>query len=96
VIHVRVHPPIRRIEDDAFFGCRLLTIADLNNEGLEEIGVWAFQYCTSLQRIVIPPAIRVIGKWAFYVCSRLTFVVLGGGVEEIGKGHSAIAHCYVK
>jgi hypothetical protein len=83
VIPVRVHPSIRVIKDNAFEGCRQLTIADLG-KGVEEIGVRAFCGCTSLREIVIPPAIRVIGGGAFAGCSELTIVVLGKGLEEIG------------
>ncbi len=39
--------------------------------GLEEIRPGAFRECTSLERIDIPPAIKVIQDSAFYRCSRL-------------------------
>ena len=42
--------------------------------GLEEIGVYAFQNCTSLTSITIPASVTFIGKYAFYGTS-LTSVV---------------------
>jgi hypothetical protein len=42
-----------------FYGCLQLTTAILG-EGLEEIGVQAFNECTSLQEILIPPAVKKI------------------------------------
>ncbi len=82
VIRIRVHPSIRVIKDNAFEGCRQLTIVILG-KGLEEIGVRAFARCTSLREIVIPPAIRVIEGGAFAGCSELAIVILGEGLEEI-------------
>ena len=55
-------------------------------DGLEEIGMEAFDGCRSLHDIVIPNAVRVIKRWAFFRCSGLTSVTLGNGLEEIGAG----------
>jgi hypothetical protein len=49
--------------------CSWLAIVVLG-KGFEVIGKWAFRQCTSLQRIVIPPSIRVIAhEEAFDGCS---------------------------
>jgi hypothetical protein len=45
VIHVRVNPTVRRIEDWAFNKCSQLAIVILG-EGVEEIGQWASFQCT--------------------------------------------------
>ncbi len=55
------------------------------NNWLEEIGVCAYNRCTSLVRIVIPPAVRVIKDGAFSCCSGLTTAIINDGMEEIGK-----------
>jgi hypothetical protein len=82
VIRVRVHPSIRRIKDFTFPACLQVDLG----EGLEEIGKLAFWGFTSLQRIVIPPSVRVIHQEAFSLCSHLTIVILGKGLERIGAG----------
>ena len=61
------------------------------NDGLEEIGKWAFAYCRSLERIVIPCGIKVIDKWAFEHFSQLTTVELNHGLEKIGA--NAFRYC---
>ncbi len=61
-----------------------LAIAILG-EGLKEIGVWAFYYCTLLREIVIPPAVREIMCGAFEYCMGLMTVVLGKGLKEFGR-----------
>jgi hypothetical protein len=53
------------------------------NDGLEEIGQWAFEGC-ALVRIDIPPSVRVIKDCAFFKCSGLMTVILNDGLEEIG------------
>jgi hypothetical protein len=54
------HSSVRAIQNRAFHKRRQLRIVILNKE-LEEIGVRAFQNCTSLEEIVIPDAVRGIG-----------------------------------
>ena len=53
------------------------------SDGLEEIGRAAFHSCISLERVVIPPGVKVIGNEAFRNCSQLTTVNLGEGLEDI-------------
>ena len=66
----------------AFMNCSELTSVTLCN-GLEEIGVQAFDGCTLLQEIVIPNAIRAVKRKAFHDCKGSTRVTLGDGLEEI-------------
>ena len=77
-------PPSGAIEYRAFYGCAGLTTAILN-DGLEEIGTWAFQGC-ALVRIVIPPSVKGIDETAFEECSNLTSVQF---CDEIGEFASA-------
>jgi hypothetical protein len=56
-------------------------------EGLEEIGMGEFSKCTSLNEILIPPAVKLINDKAFLNCSQLTRTLNGGeGLEEIEEG----------
>jgi hypothetical protein len=84
VTHVRIHSSVRAIKENLFGGCEQLRIVILNEE-LEEIGAWAFTYCTSMVEIVIPHAVRAIKYEAFNNCTGLTRVTLGDGLEEIGE-----------
>jgi hypothetical protein len=54
------------------------------NDELEKIGEGAFNQCRSLQRIVIPNAVKRIKDFAFAECG-LTTVILCEGLEEIGS-----------
>ena len=82
VVCIGIPPTIRAIKYGAFSWCRRLTTAILN-DGLEEIGVWAFRGC-ALVRIDIPPSVRAIRKGAFYNCLGLTTAILNDGLEVIG------------
>jgi hypothetical protein len=84
VIHVRVHPSVKVIKDNAFGSCYDLATVILN-EGLEEIGRAAFSICIRLKRIAIPNSVKTIKDMAFCGCSNLTIATLGEGLEEIGK-----------
>ncbi len=53
-------------------------------DGYTAIGNLAFDYCTSLQSVVIPSNIKTIGYEAFRWCSQLSDVTISDGVEEIG------------
>ncbi len=50
--------------------------------GLEEIRPAAFRACTSLERIEIPPAIKVIHDHALHSCCRLKKVAFCSKIEE--------------
>jgi hypothetical protein len=52
---------------------------------LEDIGEYAFDGCTSLQRITTLHTVKAIKKSAFCNCKQLTTVQLGDGLEEIGS-----------
>jgi hypothetical protein len=60
-------------------------------DGLEEIGALAFKQCTSLNAIVIPPAVKAIKFGAFASCTQLTIVRLEEGLEVIRL--EAFFHC---
>ena len=58
----------------AFDGCK--NIIDLIlNEGLEEIGNFAFQYDTGLSSITIPASVTSVGASAFDGCTGLEYVI---------------------
>jgi hypothetical protein len=60
VTHVRIHSSsVRAIKDYGFRRRRELVLVIIKKE-LEEIGEEAFASCISLQRIVIPNAIKTV------------------------------------
>lgn len=51
----------------------------------------AFEGCTALRRVVLPPSLRQIGEMAFSGCLHLTQLVIPGGVQRVGT--LAFAKC---
>ena len=60
-------------------------------EGVRIICDKAFQFCESLNDIVIPDSVTSIGTWTFLYCSSLTDIVLPDSV--IGIGFGAFSDC---
>ena len=63
------------IEDFAFYHFKSLISINLP-DGLQSIGMKAFEECTSLKEIEIPNTVTTIGSNAFSYCTNLTNVVL--------------------
>lgn len=59
--------------------------ATLGGKPVVRIGYCAFQFCTTLQKVVIPEGVTVIGSNAFEGCSNLTDVVLPESLAVIGR-----------
>eukprot|EP00980_Cylindrotheca_fusiformis_P006750 scaffold1405_cov92-Cylindrotheca_fusiformis.AAC.2 len=66
-----------------FDGCELIENLVLN-EGLEQIGEWAFGSLESLTEVDIPSTVVTIGEGAFFGCIRLERLGLNEGLERIG------------
>ena len=69
--------------------------AVIEGKPVTEIGTSAFQYCTSLEKIVIPDSVTTIGDYAFSDCDELTTVYYRGSEEQwdsitIGQGNDAL------
>lgn len=75
---------IRRIESNAFLGCKALKDVSLP-DGLDSIGENAFKNCKALSRISLPEGIRFIGNYAF-VGSGIRSVILPGSIGSVSKG----------
>jgi len=84
VTHVRFHPSVVDLDEDAFYHCEHLREV-ISNNGLREIGKSAFHHCNKLQNIDIPSTVTKIGNYAFHGCSSLTEFVLNEGLREIGS-----------
>ena len=90
VVRVRVHPSVTVIPANAFMDRRKLEEVELP-DGLLEIGLCAFQQCSTLKRMKIPSTLRKIGVGAFMLCIKLEEVELCEGLLEIGN--SAFSKC---
>ncbi len=76
-------PSIRILRSGAFNGCKNMTCAVFGKD-LERIEGYAFHYCTSLRRIVIPLKDGlIINNDAFIKCENLSRVdALAGGIHK--------------
>jgi uncharacterized repeat protein (TIGR02543 family) len=54
-------------------------------EGVTNIGNYAFYNCTGLSSATIPSSVTSIGNYAFYGCTGLTSVTIPNGVTSIGE-----------
>ena len=52
--------------------------------GVESIGNYAFDHCSSLTGIVVPQSVHSIGSYAFWLCTSLASINLPHGLESIG------------
>ena len=57
----------------------------------DEIGEYAFAYCSGLTSLTLPVDITSIGEFAFYGCSGLTSLTLPAGITSIGE--FAFSYC---
>ena len=61
-------------------------------EGVSNIGDFAFIYCDNLAEITIPDSVESIGERAFSGCQALKEIIIPSGVKDIGK--NAFEYCY--
>lgn len=80
--------PVIRIEKKAFLSCKAVRELSLPCH-LEEIGDWAFAYCSNLQAIFLPKKSLLLGKGIFKECEKLEYIghLFAKGEEEIQAGY---------
>ena len=66
---ITISNTITKIHDRAFYGCINLTEI-IGLENVTEIGICAFEICTSLEKIILPNC-KKIGNAAFRYCTNL-------------------------
>lgn len=74
---------VKRISNEAFYGCAKLTIISIPNE-VSLIPYKAFMNCTALSSISLGTGVTTIDSYAFKNCSTLMFVNLPNPVYSIG------------
>ena len=55
-------------------------------EGVTEIGIEAFERCSSLKNITLPEGLKKIWDYAFEDCTSLESIIIPESVTEIGIG----------
>ena len=68
------------ISDEAIKNYKNLKTIELN-EGLKEIGKFAFSCCVNLESITFPDSMDTIGEAAFQLCSSMRSVTFGSGFK---------------
>ncbi len=61
--------------------------------GLKEIGAFAFYYCESLTEVTVPNSVKTIGSSAFGGCVSVVKATIGSGVTSIES--NAFAYCSI-
>jgi len=74
---------VKRISEDAFFGCIYLNSISLP-ASVNTIEQYAFEYCEGLQNITLPEGITEICEGTFNGCTALQSITIPKSVEAIG------------
>lgn len=82
---VTIPANVKKIEDEAFFGCKTLKYVNLA-EGIEEIGGAAFQDCSSLENIKIPKSVKKLSDSTFAGVDPNKFVSADATYDEASNG----------
>ena len=61
------------------------SIRSVNISGVNNIGSYAFAYCSNLTSITIPESVKSIDERAFYYCSSLASITIPESVTTIGS-----------
>ena len=76
---------VTSINDKAFYYCNELVSVNLPKNNITNIGVSAFEECSSLKKFGYPQSIMKIEEKAFYNCSSLIDITLPENLEYIGE-----------
>ena len=75
---------VTAIGNSAFDQCGLKRV--ILSEGLQTIGLRAFEQCRDLKKIILPSSVKSIGNHAFNMCSGLVSVEIPGTLKSFGEG----------
>ena len=98
IVSLSIPSTVKTIGPYAFYGCKNLgKRAEAQGDfpafngsltiqnGVEEIGFRAFQYCESLTEIALPESLTSLGSHMFYKCTALKNVTIAGSIESIDE-----------
>lgn len=60
-------------------------LKEVNINKAETIGIDAFSFCTSLEKVKMGDNVKSIGDFAFYECEKLTQLELSSALETVGQ-----------
>ena len=85
IASVRIGPRVEEIPREAFRGFTNLTEVEFDDKGaLQVIGESAFERCSALRRVTLPPGVTKLGESAFQECCNLAELNLNEGLRTIG------------
>lgn len=84
--HISIPGSVVFIEESSFDNCKKLESVDIEGEGLEVIGVYAFSDCRSLWAIKLPESVTDIDEGAFFDTQIERFYV-GKKVVNLSRGN---------
>jgi len=79
---VAISSSLKSIEPLAFRSCPLENITI--PEGVQTIGLKAFEYCDELVQVTLPETLTMIGNFAFSACAKLKDIHLPSHLSDIG------------
>ena len=84
--------PVREIADGAFRGQKHFSSLRFEKDStLSVIGRGAFEDCSGLVKVELPPSLEIIGADAFLGCRRMDGITLPDGLKSLGYG--AFSYC---
>ena len=95
LVSISIPGSVKSIGDNAFTGCVNLTAARIS-EGMENIGMGAFQACKKLASITLPASIRSVGSAAFLDCVEITEAIFSqnSAGAQVTMGDNLFARCW--
>ncbi len=72
-----------KIDANAFSYNKVNAVKLVIEEGITEIGNYAFEQCYRLREVILPDSITVLGNQAFIHCSNLSKLTMGGNIKTL-------------
>ena len=88
---VTIPGSVRLIGNNAFLFCKSLKEVNLS-EGVEELGDFAFQWCSGLAKITLPASLVKTGRNPFSSCEKLSEIVIAEGNSAL----EVVSGCFVR
>ena len=76
---------LKKIGNDAFYGCKALVEFVLPNS-VEELEGSAFRSCSNLQTVSLGSNLKIVDQNTFYNCSNLSTVIWPESITMVGEG----------
>lgn len=84
--YLLIEEGITKIGSYAFSGLTNLVDVQFPEGSLTEIRAYAFNYCITLPRIMVPDSVTEIGEYAFTTCQKMVMIRFGNGITSLPEG----------